>query len=134
VFSQKRGWSGAWHEFTDFLGGLAYAGIYAVVFAAIAVLVASLASRRAVAAAAIVAVFLVTVPVVGVLSVVGGSTLQELAPTLNPVTLVQGVKTVVFRTNALEVGSFGAMYIAIAVSLVILCGTLLLARYRKVDA
>jgi ABC-2 type transport system permease protein len=135
VFSQKHGWSGAWHEFTDFLGGLAYAGIYAVVFSAIAVLVASLASRRAVAAAAIVAVFLVTAPVVGVLSAVGGRTLQELAPVLNPVTLVGGVKTVVFRTTTgVEVGDFGPMYIAVAVSLVIFCGTLLLARYRKVDA
>jgi ABC-2 type transport system permease protein len=135
VFSQKRGWSGAWHEFTDFLGGLAYAGIYAVVFSAIAVLVASLASRRAVAAAAIVAVFLVTAPVVGVLSAVGGRTMQELAPVINPVTLVGGVKTVVFRTTTgIEVGDFGPMYIAIAVSLVIFCGTLLLARYRKVDA
>jgi ABC-2 type transport system permease protein len=135
VFSQKHGWSGAWHEVTDFLRGLAYAGIYAVVFSAIAVLVASLASRRTVAAAAIVAVFLVTAPVVGVLSAVGGRTMQELAPVINPVTLVGGVKTVVFRTTTgIEVGDFGPMYIAIAVSLVIFCGTLLLARYRKVDA
>jgi ABC-2 type transport system permease protein len=135
MFSQKGGWSGAWHEFTDFLGGLAYAGIYALVYAAIAIFVASLASRRAVAAAAIVGVFIVTAPVVAVLAAVGGRTMEELAPVINPVTLVQGVKTVVFHIHdQLDVGDFGPMYIAVAVSLVILCGTLLLARYRKVDA
>ncbi|MFL5517089.1 MAG: ABC transporter permease, partial [Gemmatimonadales bacterium] len=48
VFTQTHGWSGSWHEFTDFLGGLGYAAIYAVLYSAIAVLVASLASRRAV--------------------------------------------------------------------------------------
>jgi ABC-2 type transport system permease protein len=135
VFSQKKGWSGAGHEALDFLGGLAYAGVYALVFSAIAILVASLASRRAVAAAAIVGAFLVTAPVAGVLGAIGGRSAQELAPVINPVTLVQGLKTYVFRFHeGLPVGDFGPMYVAIAVALVILCATLLLARYRKVDA
>src|SRR5438270_12184416 len=135
VFSQKKGWSGAGHEVTDFLGGLAYAGVYALVFSAIAILVASLASRRAVAAAAIVGAFLVTAPVAGVLGAIGGRSAQELAPVINPVTLVQGLKTYVFRFHeGLPVGDFGAMYVAIAVSLVILCATMLQVRYRKVNA
>jgi ABC-2 type transport system permease protein len=135
VFSQKKGWSGAGHEVMDFLGGLAYAGVYALVFSAIAILVASLASRRAVAAAAIVGAFLVTAPVAGVLGAIGGRSAQELAPVINPVSLVQGIKTYVFRFHeGMPVGDFGAMYVAIAASLVILCATLLLARYRKVDA
>ncbi len=134
IFSQKDGWRGAWHEITDFLGGLAYAGIETIVFASVALLVASLASRRALAAAAIVGVFLVTAPVVGVLTVFGG-TWRRVAPMLNPVTLVGGVKTELFHTKAgLDLGIYGPMYVAVAASLVIVCGTLLVARYRRVGA
>jgi ABC-2 type transport system permease protein len=134
VFSQTGGWRGAWHEFTDFLGGLAYSGIEALVFACIALLVASLASRRAVAAAVIVGTFLVTAPVVGVLTVFGGAW-REAGPMLNPVTLVRGVKVELFHTEAESfLGVYGAMYVAVAVSLVIVCGTLLVARYRRVES
>jgi ABC-2 type transport system permease protein len=135
VFSQTGGWRGAWHEFTGFLGGVAYAAIMAVVFGSIAVLLASLASRRAVAAAVIVGAFLVTAPVVGVLSVIGGS-LRDLAPVLNPVTLVLGVKTALFDPvqGRLDVGIFGPMYVAVAIAVVIGCGTLLAARYRRAGA
>jgi ABC-2 type transport system permease protein len=133
AFSQSS-LTGAWHEFTDFLGGLGYAAITAVVFAAIAILVASLAGRRALAAASIVGVFLVTAPVVGVLTVFGGS-FRDAAPMLNPVTLVRGLKAVLYHTTGeLDPGNFGAMYVAVAVALVIACGTLLVARYRKVGA
>jgi ABC-2 type transport system permease protein len=134
VFTQTHGWSGSWHELTDFLGGLAYAAIYAVLYSAIAILVASLASRRAIAAAAIVAVFLVTAPVVGVLTAIGGATLRKVAPMINPVTLVQGIKTTLYGAapGRLDVGIFGPMYISVAVAIVIVCTTLLLARYRKV--
>ena len=108
--------------------------ITAVVYASVAVLVASLASRRALAAAAIVGTFLVTAPVVGVLSIVGGS-LRELAPVLNPVTLVGGVKRYLFHTKVgLDLGIYGPMYVAVALALVIFCTTLLLARYRKAGA
>jgi ABC-2 type transport system permease protein len=131
IFSQTGGWRGGWHEFTDFLGGLAYSAIMAVVFASIAVLVASLASRRAIAAAAIVGTFLVTAPVVGVLSVLGG-TLRRLSPVINPVALVLGVKRELFHTTVgLDLGIYGPMYVAVAVALVIVCTTLLLARYRR---
>ena len=134
IFAQTGGWRGGWHEFTGFLGGVAYSGITAVVYASVAVLVASLASRRALAAAAIVGTFLVTAPVVGVLSIVGGS-LRELAPVLNPVTLVGGVKRYLFHTKVgLDLGIYGPMYVAVALALVIVCTTLLLARYRKAGA
>ncbi len=135
VFTQTGGWSGAWHETTDFLGGAAYAGIYALVFSSIGLLVASLASRRAIAAAAVVGVFLVTAPVAVVLAAIGGQTLRQVAPMLNPVTLVEGVKLAFHRTtDGFDIGNFGPMYVSVALAVVVACVTLLLARYRKVGA
>jgi ABC-2 type transport system permease protein len=135
LFSQQDGWHGAWHEVTDFLGGASYAAICAVVFSSIAVLVASLASRRAVAAAAIVAVFLVTSPVVGVLMTIGGRTMREIVPILNPVTLVDGVKKALYNSpSGVDPGNYGAIYGIGVVVLVAACVGLLLTRYRKVAA
>src|SRR5213078_2027085 len=36
IFSQQGGWSGTWNEFTDFLGGITYAAIMALVFGSLA--------------------------------------------------------------------------------------------------
>ena len=55
-------WSDSWSEFVDFAKGLSASGVYAVTFSALAILVSSLAGRRAVAAAMVVALFLVTTP------------------------------------------------------------------------
>jgi ABC-2 type transport system permease protein len=126
------GMRAVWDEFADFLPGVAYSAVYAVVFSAVALLVASLASRRAVAAAVIVAVFLVTTPVVGVLYAVGGETLRQLAFLASPMTLVGGVGAWLFESGGVNVGPYGPLYGASAVALVIVCVTLLLARYRKV--
>jgi ABC-2 type transport system permease protein len=134
VFSQRNALSGAWHEFTDLLGGLLYAAIYAVVYAVISMLVASLAGRRAVAAGAIVAVFLVTTPVVGVLQVIGGPTLRQLSRMVNPVTLVQGIQVYLFHTDTMNIAGFGPVYLLAALILVAGCVTLLITRYRKVAA
>ena len=107
VFSVSNGLTGAWVEFTDFAVGVAYAAIAAVVYSAIGILVASLSGRRAVAAAAIVATFLVTVPVVGVLEALGSETTQQIVPAINPVSLVEGVKVWVFQAHAFPIGDFG---------------------------
>lgn len=133
LFSQGRGLVGAWNETGDFLQGLGYAAIFSVIYAAISILVASLVSRRAVAAGAIVGVFLVTAPVVGVLVSFGGETLQKVAPVVNPVSLVQGLKVWLFGGDEPNIGSFGPLYGAVGVALVGLCLMLLLARYRKVS-
>src|SRR5690606_27170489 len=84
-------WSGVWREAGDFAGGLGYAALYAVVFGSIALAIASLIGRRAVAAGAVVAAFLVTTPVVGLLEVVGGENAQYLAGLFSPATLMLGV-------------------------------------------
>jgi ABC-2 type transport system permease protein len=132
LFSQGHGLVGAWTETSDFLQGLAYAAMFAVLYAAISCLIASLASRRAVAAGAIVAAFLVTAPVVGVLVSFGGETLQKLAPMINPVTLMQGLRVWLFGGDEPVIGSFGPLYAAVGVALTGVCLMLLLARYRKV--
>jgi ABC-2 type transport system permease protein len=124
-----------WNEFLDLLGAVGYSGIYALLFSAISILVASLASRRAVAAAIIVAVFLVTTPVVGVLYAVGGDTAQQLASLASPMTMVGGVGDWLFGDSGdMSVGDYGPLYTGAVAALVILCGTALLARYRKVGS
>src|SRR5690606_32640277 len=109
-----------------------HSGLHAVVFSALAILVASLASRRAIAAAMVVAVFLVTTPVVGVLFALGGETGRQLASLASPMTMVAGVGAWLFRPGADLVGDFGLLYGAATVALVIACVALLLARYRRV--
>jgi ABC-2 type transport system permease protein len=135
VFSRTDGASGVWDETGDLLQGLSYAAIVSLVFSSIAILVASLTGRRAVAAAAIVAVFLVTAPVVGVIEAVGGDSARQVAPVGNPVTLVEGLKTWLYDTpHTFAIGHFGPVYLAVACGIVVLCTALLLVRYRKVSS
>jgi ABC-2 type transport system permease protein len=122
-----------WDEFVDFAGGAGYAGVYAVLYGALSLLVASLASRRAVAAAAIVAVFLITSPVVGVLSQVGGETLTQLAGLFSPLTVVGGVGDWLFEPGgSTGIGEYGPLYGAVTLGIVVACVLLLLVRYRRV--
>ena len=127
-----KGASKVWHEWTDFLPALAHAGIYAVVYGSLSLLIASLVGRRAVAAAVIVAVFLVTTPILGVLVVIGGEVGRQLAFLVSPLTLVDGLGNWLFGMKNLDIGDFGAVYLAAVVALVTACVMLLLERYRKV--
>ena len=124
-------------ELADTGLGIIYTALYAVVFAGIAILVASLLKRRAVAAAAIVGTFLVTTPVMGVLFILPSETARQLAQLVNPATLVGGVGDWLFEpSNAqaeLGIGPYGPLYALVTVLLVALCVTLLLRRYRKVS-
>jgi ABC-2 type transport system permease protein len=134
VFAQTDGARGAWHEFTDFLGGLSYAAIDATVLGALAVPLASLAARRAVAAIVVVLGFVVTTPVVGVLESVGGQTAQQLASLANPATLVNGLEAWLYRDDRLDIGDFGPLYLLVTLALVAASVAGLLLRYRKVAA
>jgi ABC-2 type transport system permease protein len=134
AFAQTGGGRGAWHEFTGFLGGLGYATITAVVLSAVAVPLASLSSRRAVAAVVIVAAFAVTAPVIAVLSAVGGPAAHQLAPLVNPVGMLNGLEAWIYRQDNLDIGGYGPLYLAVAVALVGACTALLIVRYRKVAA
>jgi ABC-2 type transport system permease protein len=134
VFSQSGGASGAWHEFTDFLGGLSYAAIYSLVFSSIAILVSSFAGRRAVAAAAIVGAFLVPQPVVGVLQVLGDEGVRQLSRMFDPVLLIQGLSNWIYRTHTMDIGDYGPVYLFAAVVLVAGFTSLLVLRYRRLTA
>ncbi|MFC0006988.1 ABC transporter permease [Micromonospora siamensis] len=141
AFSTGNGMRGVWDELLDLLPGLLYAGLWAVVFASIGLLVASLTGKRAFAAGGIVAVFLMTTPIVGVLSVLPSRTVNELAFLASPSTLVNGVGVWALRDwlapeagDGMQIGRWGPLYAVAAALLVAGCVTLLLLRYRKVAA
>jgi ABC-2 type transport system permease protein len=132
AFSRTGGASAVWREFTDFLGGLGYAAMTAVVLGSFAVPLASLASRRAIAAVVIVVAFAATAPVIGVIEAVGGTTAQQLGPLVNPATLLTGVETWIYRDDKLDIGRYGPLYLVVALALVTACVAATVARYRKV--
>ncbi|BCB81525.1 ABC transporter permease [Phytohabitans flavus] len=123
-----------WTEVGDVGPGLFYALLWAAVFAGIGLLVASMTGKRAFAAGGIVAVFLMTTPIVGVLSVLPSQTMNDLALLFSPSSLVFGVGVWLFDTgNEAEViGPYGPLYLAVTLGVVAGCVALLQARYRKV--
>jgi len=134
AFTSKTGMSGVWDEVGDLLPAWGYSLLWALVFTGIGLLIASLTGKRAFAAGGIVAVFLMTTPVVGVLSILPSATAQDLAGLASPMTLVSGVgQWLISGANTgLNIGEFGAVYAIEAATLVATCLLLLLARYRKV--
>jgi len=137
------GLSGVWSEFVEFTKGVAMAASYGVVFAALSLLVASLAGRRAVAAALVVAVFLISTPVYGVLmglaynnsedgQLTGAALrLSQLAGLVSPETLVAGIGDWWYNGRS-PLGDYGPVYGGVALALTAVCVLLLLVRYRKV--
>jgi ABC-2 type transport system permease protein len=134
AFAQTGGARGAWREFTNFLGGLGYAAMTAVLLGAIAVPLASLTSRRAVAAVIIVVAFVVTTPILGVFDAVGGPTAKQVVPLINPVTLLNGLESWIYRNHVLDIGGYGPLYLAVAVAVVAASAAGTVVRYRKVAA
>jgi ABC-2 type transport system permease protein len=134
AFTTKTGMRGVWNEVGDLLPAWAYSALWAVVFAAIGLLIASLTGKRAFAAGGIVAVFLMTTPVVGVLSILPSTDAQQLSGLASPMTLVAGVGTWLIPASniGLDLGRFGVVYLIEALALIATCLLLLLARYRKV--
>ncbi|MGC4807555.1 ABC transporter permease [Micromonospora sp. DT233] len=139
AFTVGDGMRGVWDELLDLLPGLLYAGLWAVVFASIGLLVASLTGKRAFGAGGIVAVFLMTTPIVGTLSIMPAKAVNELAFLASPSTLVGGVGEwalgdLLGPQAPVPIGDFGPVYAVAAVLLVAGCVALLLLRYRKVAA
>lgn len=134
AFTTKTGMKGVWHELGLLIPGWGYSLLWALIFTSISLLVASLTGKRAFAAGGIVAVFLMTAPVVGVLSVLPSDTAHHLAGLASPIALINGVEIWLRnRTDlGLDVGDFGPIYGIEAFCLIAACLLLLLARYRKV--
>jgi ABC-2 type transport system permease protein len=134
AFTTKTGMSGVWTEVGDLLPAWAYSLLWAVLFAAISLLIASLTGKRAFAAGGIVAVFLMTTPIFGVLTSLPSRTAQELAGLASPMTLITGIGSwlVPMPNGGLIVGQYGPVYAIEAATLIAACLLLLLARYRKV--
>jgi ABC-2 type transport system permease protein len=136
ALTTKTGMSGVWDEVLDVVPALSYSLLWALVFAAISLLVASLTGKRAFAAGGIVAVFLMTTPIVGVLSIMPSSAARAMAGLASPMTLVSGVGTWLIPTaeTGFPVDRYGLVYGIEVVSVIAACLFLLLARYRKVAA
>jgi ABC-2 type transport system permease protein len=134
AFTTKTGMSGVWNELGDLLPGWAYSLLWAFVFASVSLLVSSLTGKRAFAAGGVVAVFLMTAPVVGVLTILPSSTANHLAGLASPMSLINGVEIWLRDRNdlGLDIGEFGPIYGIEAFCLITGCLLLLLARYRKV--
>jgi ABC-2 type transport system permease protein len=134
AFTTKTGMKGVWHELGLLIPGWGYSLLWALIFTSISLLIASLTGKRAFAAGGIVAVFLMTAPVVGVLSVLPSDTAHHLAGLASPIALINGVEIWLRnRTDlGLDVGDLGPIYGIEAFCLIAACLLLLLARYRKV--
>ena len=134
AFTTKTGFSGVWKELGDLLPAWGYSLLWAVLFASISLLIASLTGKRAFAAAGIVAAFLMTSPVVAVLLNLPSPTAQHLAGLASPMSLTSGIASwlVTGSNTGLVVDRFGPVYGIEAVTLIAGCLLLLLARYRKV--
>jgi ABC-2 type transport system permease protein len=134
AFTTKTGMSGVWKEVGELVPGWGYSLLWAALFSVIGLLIASLTGKRAFAAGGIVAVFLMTTPVVGVLSILPSTAAQQLAGLASPMTLVAGVGNWLINSpnGGVYTGDYGPVYAIEAVTLIAACLLLLLARYRKV--
>lgn len=132
AFTTKDGVKGVVDELGDLLPGWGYSLLWALMFAAIGLLVASFTGKQAFAAGGIVAVFLVTTPIVGVLSSLPSTTANQLASLASPMTLLAGVGQWMGGRFGLDLGRFGPIYAIETVCLIASCLLILLARYRKV--
>jgi ABC-2 type transport system permease protein len=118
----------------ELLAGLAAAVIHAVVFAAMALPLASLSGRRVFATGMIMAVFLLTAPVSGSLRALGDGSLSQLSGLLDPVSLLNGVDRWIFGGGFLDIGPYGVVYGAVALALTAIGTGCAVLRYRKVKA
>lgn len=127
--------SAVWDEFGDFSAGLAVSAMWALTFGALSVLVSSFFGRRAVAAAMVVALFLVTTPIFGILSGLGTETVRQLAGLVSPMIMVDGVAHWLFPKQFDETpyypGPYGAAYAAVTAAVIVGSTLLLLLRYRR---
>jgi ABC-2 type transport system permease protein len=134
TFSPRAGFGGIVDDAGRLLLGLVAALIHSLLFAALALPLAALTGRRVFATGMIIAVFLLTAPVSGVLSVVGSGALARLAGLFDPISLLNGVDSWLFDGGLYDVGGFGAVYGVVTAGLIGAGIALLMWRYRTVKS
>lgn len=131
-----------WENTRDVAAGLAGAVVFAVVLAAIGLVIAAFTPRRGLGVAAVVAVLLVLAGVAGVVQGIaqdeGREDVAGWAGLISPFAMVDGVQVWAFGSPTSTVegppGTTGGLVFAAAtVALVAACYGLLLLRYRKVS-
>jgi ABC-2 type transport system permease protein len=127
-------------QLPDYLRAMAGVALYALVLAAISLVVAAMTPRRGVGVAAVVGVFLVLsglqAAVRAMAEEFGNDTFSGYAGLISPYTLVDGVVASVFGADSSvgqePPGALGVtVFVAVVVLLVAGCYALLVARYRK---
>jgi ABC-2 type transport system permease protein len=134
AFKSSGGVGAVFDEIWLFLAGLSAAAIHAVVFAAIALPLASLTGRRMFGTGLIIGVFLILAPVSGLLRSLDDGALGRLAGLLDPVSVVNGVDRWLFDEGLFEIGQYGVAYGLFAFAVAMLGTAGLLRRYRRVQA
>jgi ABC-2 type transport system permease protein len=140
ALSNDKGASGISDAAVDWAEGLAHAATSALVLGTLSMLVGSLIRRRAIAAAAIVAVFLVGLPAVGVAEELSGNQgTNELVSMVSPPTALSYLGTWLYADGDWQFSSgdhvvHGPWLLVYAVALIVAATALLVARYRKVPA
>jgi ABC-2 type transport system permease protein len=133
-FSDKHGFGGILSDSGTLGQGLLAALIHSIVFAALALPLASLTGRRVFATGMIIAIFLLTAPVSGVLAEVSTGSLSNLAGLFDPISLLGGVDNWLFGDGLTQVGGFGPVYGLVTLGLAAAGTALVLWRYRTVKA
>jgi ABC-2 type transport system permease protein len=132
-----------WAQTRGYLGGMIGALIFAVVLAAIGLLIASITPKRGFGVAAVITVLLVLAIIAGTVQALanenGHHKLAGYLGAINPVTLVDGIQVWLFGSDPFSVAGppgnvGGVVFVLLTAALIASCYGLLLLRYRKVSA
>jgi ABC-2 type transport system permease protein len=123
-----------WDETTAAFGGVLTSLLHAVVLAALALVIAAFAAKRVYTIGAIVALFLISSVVSGIVEGLSENENSELAGLLTPFRLLAGTFAWLRgrQTELSQIGGSGWLYGLTTAALLTLCVGLLLARYRRI--
>jgi ABC-2 type transport system permease protein len=134
AFASTTGFTGVLDQAAELLPGLVAAIVHSALLAALALPLAALSGRRVFATGMIIAGFLLTAPVSGVLRALDSGTLGYLAGMLDPVSLLNGVDRWLFDEGLVDVGSYGAVYGLVTLALTAAGTGCAVWRYRRVKS
>jgi ABC-2 type transport system permease protein len=123
-----------WDETVSAFGGVLTSLLHAVVLAALALVIAAFAAKRVYTIGAIVALFLISSVVSGIVEGLSENENSELAGLLTPFRLLAGTFAWLRgrQTELSQTGGSGWVYGLTTAALLTVCVGLLLARYRRI--